>query len=382
MKKENSALIDMHNKVSTQEVEEIINLQLDALFADPNCAKTMPPLLIHGSPGLGKSTIIRNICEKRGIECISLSLSQIEPCDIRGLPVPDKENKCMNWFVNGMWPRNPNGKGIIFLDEIMSCDKSCQVAAYELVLERRLGMLYSVPPGYLIVAAGNLVTDNAVAYSMSSALANRFMHVELEADADDWLEWARANDIHPSVTGFIQYKREMLFQLENQNRERGWPSPRSWERVSQMCKLCKNEKMLRHMVYGLVGNGAGVEFMTFHKINAEFDDILEMMTNPKAEIKIPAEADRKYAMCASLAYLVWKGKDAKDLENRINGFLRICIELTSDFAVMAMIAAKETAGKDKVKTLIPLMSKNPLFAKWTQKHIAEIKKNKKASFAL
>lgn len=375
MAKKQSSLIDIHNKVTTTDVSKIINMQLDALFANPMCAGTIPPLLIHGSPGIGKSSIIRSICEKRGIECISLSLSQIEPCDIRGLPVPDKENKTMNWFVNGMWPRNPNGKGIIFLDEIMACDKSVQVAAYELVLERRLGTLYSVPPGYLIVAAGNLTTDRAVATTMSSALANRFMHVELESNTEDWLEWARANDLHPSVTGFIQYKPELLFNMENQNLERGWPSPRAWERVSQVCKICADERMLRHMVYGLVGDGAGIEFMTFHKINKEFDDILEMMTNPNSVIRIPEQADRKYAMCASLAYLIWKGKDEADMKNRINGFLRICIELTSDFAVMAMIAAKETAGA-KSNVLIPILSKNPLFAMWTQKHINEIKKNK------
>ena len=382
MKKENSALIDTHNKITPETLESIIMLQLNSLKENPSIAHTMPPLMVWGSPGCGKSTIIKKCADSLGIGFIDFRLSQVEPVDLRGLPVPNKEDKSVEWFVTGEFPRDKNSRGILLFDEISAADRSLQVAAYELILDRRLGKLYSLPDGWLVIGAGNKVDDGAVSTTMSSALANRFMHVELEADADDWLEWARANDLHPSVTGFIQYKREMLFQLKNQNRERGWPSPRSWERVSQMCKLCKNEKMLRHMVYGLVGNGAGVEFMTFHKINAEFDDILEMMTNPKAEIKIPAEADRKYAMCASLAYLVWKGKDENDLNNRINGFLRICIELTPDFAVMAMIAAKETAGKDRVKTLIPLMSKNPLFAKWTQKHIAEIKKNKKAHFAL
>lgn len=380
--KNNSALIDTHNKVTPEILENIIMLQLNSLKDNPSIAHTLPPLMVWGSPGCGKSTIIKKCADSLGIGFVDFRLSQVEPVDLRGLPVPNKEDKSVEWFVTGEFPRDKKSRGILLFDEISAADRSLQVAAYELILDRRLGKLYSLPDGWLVIGAGNKVDDGAVSTTMSSALANRFMHVELEADADDWLEWARANDLHPSVTGFIQYKREMLFQLKDQNRERGWPSPRSWERVSQMCKLCKNEKMLRHMVYGLVGNGAGVEFMTFHKINAEFDDILEMMTNPKAEIKIPAEADRKYAMCASLAYLVWKGKDKKDLENRITGFLRICIELTSDFAVMAMIAAKETAGKDNVKTLIPLMSKNPLFAKWTQKHIAEIKKNKKASFAL
>ena len=196
-------VLDTHNVVTASELADILNLQLDALFADPSIANILPPLLVHGSPGLGKSSIVRTVCEQRGIDFIDVRLAQMEPCDIKGLPVPDKENKVMEWFVNGSWPRKPDGKGIIFLDEITSSDRSVQVAAYELVLDRRLGKLYSVPPGYLIVAAGNTTTDRAVATTMSSALANRFMHVEIKDDQESWLVWARGNNIHPSVTGFI-----------------------------------------------------------------------------------------------------------------------------------------------------------------------------------
>ena len=370
------SVLDTNNVVTATQLQQILNVQLDALFANPDLAATLPPLIVRGSPGCGKSTIVREICKERNIDFIDVRLSQMEPCDIKGLPVPNRENSTMEWFVNATWPRDPNGKGIIFLDEITSADRSIQVAAYELVLDRRLGKMYSVPPGYLIVAAGNNTTDKAVAMTMSSALANRFMHVELKEDAESWINWANANGIHPSVTGFISYKPNMLFRMEDQNLERGWPSPRSWERVSQICHIYKNadDVLLRKMVYGLVGNGAGVEFMEFYKLNANFDNVLKMMTNPNANIIIPDKADRKYAMCSAMIYLVWKGKDKAEEDVRIDGFYRISCKMTSDFASMALNGALQGKNAAEQKYRCNALFRSPGFKEWSNVHGSAIKK--------
>ena len=371
------SMLDTRNLVNPEELSSIIKLQLKTIWSDPKAVKTVPPLLIWGSPGCGKSSIVSGVCEELGIEFLDQRLAQMEPCDIKGLPVPNKEDKVMDWYVNGSWPRNPKGKGIIFLDEITAADRSIQVAAYELVLDRRLGKLYNVPDGYLIVAAGNTVTDHAVATTMSSALANRFMHVELQADQENWLSWARHNDIHPSVIGFIQYKPDALFKMEDENLERGWPSPRAWERVSRMCHDCPSKDLLRKMVYGLVGNGYGAEFMAFHELNAEFDNILDIMRDPNSKIKIPERADQKFAMCSAMVYLVWRGKDEKDAAARLTGFYRICIELSSDFASMALLAAMEGKDKNLNKQYADALISHPLFPKWRAKHKDALQKHMK-----
>lgn len=378
MATKNKSVLDTHNIVTADELKDILKTMLDAIDRDPSVVTTMPPLWIWGSPGCGKSTIVRTLCEERGIEFIDTRLSQMESCDIRGLPVPNHELHQMDWYVNGSWPRSPKGKGIIFLDELSSCDRSCAVAAYELVLDRRLGKLYQVPPGYLIVAAGNLTTDRAIAMSTSSALANRFMHVELKEDAEAWLKWARANNVHPAIIGFITYKPNMLFNMEGENLERGWPSPRAWERVSQMCHIYANgssESLLRKMVYGLVGNGTGVEFMEFYKINAEFKNVLDIMKDPNSKIEIPERADQKYALCSSMVYLLWRGKDAEDENRRINGFYRICMALTSDFASMALLAAMQGKDKAEVKDHCGKLLRHKLFSEWKKKHGEAIHKH-------
>lgn len=376
-----AVVIDTHNYITAPELVKLISMQLDAMENDPDVVKTLPPVLVHGSPGIGKSSIVRHLAESRGIDFIDVRLTTMEPCDIRGLPVPNRDEKCMDWFVNGMWPRDPKGKGIIFVDEITSADRSLQVAAYELVLDRRLGKLYSVPPGYLIVAAGNLTTDRAVATAMSSALANRFLHVELRDDAEAWREWAQANNIHPAVVGFIGYKPGLLFNMDGENLTRGWPTPRSWERVSQMCKIYKDstETLLRKIVYGTVGNGAGCEFMEFYKISAEFENVLDYMLDPTKDVKklISTKADRNYALCSTMNYLLWKGKDEKDQTARIDGFYRICMELTSDFAAMTMTSACVAKTSEEKSRRCIALTRHPMFAKWREKFGKSLKLNLK-----
>lgn len=337
--KNNSIAIDTHNQMNIAELEEILKTNCQLIIDNPGIAMTIPPILIHSSPGVGKSSIVKQVAQKLGIGFVDVRLAEMESVDIRGLPSIDKEKEVMKWNAPDFWPRDPKSKGIIFLDEITSCDKSCQVAAYELILDRKIGDFYKVPDGWYIVSAGNLTTDRAVAMSMSSALSNRFMHVELTVDYQQWCKWALTHDVHPSVIGFIQYRPMHLFNMENENLERGWPSPRSWERVSQMTKIYNgNEELLRKIVYGLVGPAKGVEYMEFYRLNRNFDNILDMMYG-KIPVKIPTKNDQLYAMCSSLVYVLWRGKDEADEAKRLDGFFKIIQGMSPEFIMMCIKSA-------------------------------------------
>lgn len=341
-KNEDKSRIDTHNVMSMDELETILLTNTKLIMDDKNMGKAIPPLLIHASPGVGKSSIVHQVAEKLGINLVDARLAEMESVDIRGLPSVDKDkdgNGVMKWNAPDCWPRDPNSKGIIFLDEITSCDKSCQVAAYELILDRKIGDFYKVPDGWYIVSAGNLTTDRAVATTMSSALANRFLHVELEVDPQQWGRWGITHDVHPSVLGFIAYRPEFLFSMDGENLERGWPSPRSWERVSHMVKIyANNETVLRKMVYGLVGPAKGVEFMEFYRLNANFTNVLDMMYG-RTEIKIPEKNDQLYALCSTLIYQIWRGKDKDDEFKRIEGFFNILKQIPPEFVMMCVNGA-------------------------------------------
>ena len=71
----NKSILDTHNIVTAQELAQVLNMQLDEMARNPECVKTMAPLLIHGSPGCGKSSIVRSVCEDRGIDFIDCRLA-------------------------------------------------------------------------------------------------------------------------------------------------------------------------------------------------------------------------------------------------------------------------------------------------------------------
>ena len=379
------------NKITTLELEELVLFQLKALWDNGNrsnwkenhkrkVSELVPPVMIWGPPGVGKSSVIRDIAHDLGVGFIDVRLAQREPIDIRGLPVPTDDG--VHWHISADWPRDPESKGIIIFDELTAADRTLQVAAYEFILDRRLGDLYTVPEGWYIVGAGNRASDRAVATTMSSALANRFMHVEIDPEVDSWIKWALRHNVHPLVTGFIRFKPNCFFSMEG-NLERGWPSPRSWERVSTMLHLMennqsKNRRMLDITIEGLVGTGAGVEFNAYREWGGQISDVLEMMLNSGKKIEIPQRADQKYALCSAMVYHVWKGKSKEEQKALLDGFYRISIQLSSDFAAMAMIDAMYGPNPDKLDYYSQMLLEHELYPEWQKKHGSALRKTMQA----
>ncbi len=136
------------------------------------------PVMLWGPPGIGKSQIIAQVAVRHAAPMIDIRLSQMEPTDLRGIPFRI-ENR-VEWAVPSMLPdaERHGPYGILFLDEITSAPPSVSAAAYQLILDRRLGD-YEVPPGWAIFAAGNRQGDRGVTYAMPAPLANRFSHFEV-----------------------------------------------------------------------------------------------------------------------------------------------------------------------------------------------------------
>jgi DNA polymerase III delta prime subunit len=319
---------------SISKAKRLLQHQLDILWDNPEKSGTVPPLMIWGPPGIGKSTFIRELCKENGIGFIDVRLAQREPVDIRGLPVPRDDKSGIDWIVSSEWPRAENEdtpeKGIILFDEITAADSTLQVAAYEFILDRRLGQLYEVPNGWYIVAAGNRTSDGAVARTMSSALANRFCHIEVGANSTSWLDWALNNDIDPRVIGFIRYMPQRIFSMEG-NKERGWPSPRSWERVSMEIETADkhnlDKDLLHLLIEGLVGEGVAVEFMGFIEWTEKGPDVARMLVK-EIKVKIPGRADQRFAMVSAIVHHI-KQHDSPEL--LVDGFLDIATALPNDW---------------------------------------------------
>ena len=193
------------------------------------------PLMIWGAPGIGKSDLVREAAAVQGYPLIDLRLSQLEPTDLRGIPLHD--NGKVRWIPPDELPDEARDgpHGVLFLDEINAAPPPVAAAAYQLILDRRLGT-YRLPEGWSIVAAGNRLDDRGITYVMPAPLANRFMHVHLQADAEAWLAWAARNGIDPVLRDFVAEQPEWLARFLPEPEVKAFPSPRSWVFADRVIK--------------------------------------------------------------------------------------------------------------------------------------------------
>lgn len=301
------------------------------------CIEANQPVMIHGSPGVGKSAVVRQVAAQRGIDLIDLRLSQLDPVDLRGVPSVDTKKRITSWNTPSFLPTD--GKGILFLDEINSAAQATQAAAYQLVLDRKLGD-YVLPPGWVIIAAGNRSTDRAIVNQMSTALKNRFVHINYEVNNDDWCDWALRNNIAVEVLGFIRFRPMLLNEFEQRNdskeeRERvqrlkdaqAFATPRSWEFLSKVVQQKPSADIEYELYTGIVGEGAAAEFMGYLKYYRDLPNLDALLMNP-GTAKVPEEPATLYALATGLA--------TKATQDNMERVVKYTLRLPPEFQVLLM----------------------------------------------
>ncbi|MGD2138303.1 MAG: MoxR family ATPase, partial [Gammaproteobacteria bacterium] len=221
------------------------------------------PVMLWGPPGVGKSQMVAQVAADHGMPVIDIRLSQMEPSDLRGIPF--RVDGQVEWAVPSMLPdgMRHGPQGILFLDEITSVPPSVSAAAYQLILDRRLGA-YEVPPGWAIFAAGNRQGDRGVTYTMPAPLANRFSHFDVDVNLDDWVAWAYANGIDERLIAFLRFRPDLLFEFDPAHNPVAFPSPRSWEFAHRaLQKFGDVRDLLTGSLQACVGPAAGVELSAF-----------------------------------------------------------------------------------------------------------------------
>lgn len=315
--------------------------------------KTKTPVLILGAPGIGKSALVNFVAAKMRAEIPGFALVDVrtalyQPVDIKGLPTV--EGDAARWtkpdFFRSIKPRS---SGILFLDEITAARPEVQAALYELVYDRRIGE-YSLPDGWTIVAAGNRTSDRAVAYSLSTALASRFVQVDLDVDVDEWIEWALGAGIDERVIGFLKLRPALLHNFDPQTKARAFACPRTWEYVSNALKVGLPPEIEFDYVAGLIGEGAATEFIGVLRLMSTMPDPDEALLHPGTFL-LPDKPAVMYAFAVCLARRVKK-------ENA-GAFFVIANLFPGDYAVlMVQTAIKFNPDIQKTSAFIGWAAKN------------------------
>ena len=299
----------------------------------PNRAKTRithamkkkRPIFIWGPPGIGKSDIVGQIGSDMSALVIDIRLSLWDPTDIKGIPYYAANDNTMKWAPPVELPDEKLAKKhkhiILFLDEMNSAAPAVQAAAYQLILNRRVGT-YKLPDNVLIVAAGNREADKGVVYRMPAPLANRFVHLEMKVDFDDWFQWAVANDIHQDVVGYLTFAKKDLYDFDPKSPSRSFATPRSWSFVSELLEDDDDENTTTDLVSGAVGEGLAVKFMAHRKVASKLPNPTDILSGKVKELETK-EISAMYSLTVSLCYELKEACDKKDkkFDDKVNNFL-------------------------------------------------------------
>ncbi len=268
------------------------------------------PVMLWGPPGVGKSQMVAQVANRHDVPLIDVRLSQMEPSDLRGIPFRNGEE--VEWAVPSMLPskKRHGDSGILFIDEITSAPPSVSAAAYQLILDRKLGE-YEVPQGWAIIAAGNRQGDRGVTYSMPAPLANRFSHYEVEVNLDDWVAWAYANQIDERIIAFLRFRQDLLFDFDPSTNPVAFPSPRSWEFAHRaLQKFGDQPALLLGSLQACVGNAAGIELRAFVESLDQMPDLDAIVAGE--DVPAPKEIDLQYAVATALVGKAIRAKETED----------------------------------------------------------------------
>jgi len=263
--------------------------------------KMRRPVFLWGPPGIGKSDIVKQIGEDAGREVIDVRLALWEPTDIKGIPYYNADMGTMTWAPPAELPTNADSTAIIFLDELNSAPPAVQAAAYQLILNRRVGT-YKLPVGVDIVAAGNRDGDRGVTYRMPAPLANRFVHLEAKVDFDDWQDWATLNKVHPEVVGYVGFAKQDLYDYDPKSSSKAFATPRSWSFVSDLLgdDDCDTDT-LHNLIAGAVGDGLATKFMAHRKVAGRMPKAADILDGKVKTLEIK-EVSAMYSLTVSLCY--------------------------------------------------------------------------------
>jgi|TARA_B100000941_G_scaffold152098_1_gene107781 hypothetical protein len=288
------------------------------------------PIFIWGPPGIGKSDIVSQISEDIDAYMIDVRLSLWEPTDIKGVPYYAANDNTMKWAPPAELPDAKMAKKykkiVLFLDEMNSAAPAVQAAAYQLILNRKVGT-YKLPDNVLIVAAGNREADKGVTYRMPAPLANRFVHLELKVDFDDWFSWAVKNNIHEDVVGYLTFAKKDLYDFDPKSPSRSFATPRSWSFVSELLEDDDDEATTTDLVSGSVGEGLAVKFMAHRKVSAQLPNPSDVLAG-KVKTLDTKEISAMYSLTVSLCYELKEASDKSDkkFDDKVNNFLRFAMD--------------------------------------------------------
>ena len=292
------------------------------------------PVFIWGAPGIGKSALVEQFAREVEMPCVSLLGSQLAPEDIIGIPQIRGETS-----------------------ELNACTQEVQKAFYSLIHERRIGE-YHLPEGSIVVGAGNRAQDSAIVKTMSSALINRMFHVQMKADARQWIKWAQSEGLHPWVIDYIIQRPDHLFS-EPPKTEEPFSTPRSWHMLSDALteygagKRAVSMETLKMLAYACVSDAHAGMFLAYTKTLRNTHLLDEIIAQKAKWPGKPEERDVLYFLAQSFRakLLTELPKSIQDISGNMLSFVYRAKGMIRELSAINFEIAQMTVAADDQEAL-------------------------------
>lgn len=311
-----------------------------------------------GSPGCGKSDVVRQIAKEFNLKVIDFRLSQADPTDLSGFPTIDKitDSDIKSNKINRSYYAPPDtfplagdevpdgyDGWLLFFDEMNAAPVSVQAASYKVMLDREIGK-YKIHQKVAMVCAGNKATDKAIVNRLSTAMQSRLIHINLEIDYKAWLLWAYDAGIDHRITSFINFKSDLLHKFDPNHADDTFPCPRTWAFLS---KLIINDAVINKkdipLLAGTIGEGAAVEFNSFAAIYKDLPSIEDIVQRP-LQTPVPNEPSTQYAVSGMV------GKHST--EKNVGAIMQFVERMNIEFQIISLQGIVRGDPKMKKNTAV------------------------------
>jgi len=271
--------------------------------------------------GFTKSTIINGVPvvsvdrAPAHIRVDDIRLSLFDPIEVKGLPIANTETGLTQWLCPEYLNTDDEVYSILFLDEYGNAAPAVQNASLQLVYDKR-SHKHALSKRCMIILAANTEGDGTHVAKISSALNNRVGHLEIQADPEDFLKWARDNGIHMAIIGAVSTYPDTLLPSKFDKSLTAQPTPRTWEILSRMIDQtgAVTDKQIRRLSLPIIGHGATTEFMAFlgqfQRVKPE-----EIINEGKMPVYDTEDVSQKYAYSCAVAH--WIKTHATDIKQKV-----------------------------------------------------------------
>jgi hypothetical protein len=239
--------------------------------------------------------------------------------------MPDKSDGQTKWLKPEWFPEG--GKGILFIDEANRAPRDVIQSVFQLVRDRRMHT-HELPAGWRIVSAGNYESAGYDVRRMDEAFLSRFLHINVEANADDLCEYATLNGWTSRTIEFLRSNTGMMIKpCDASSLYEPAPDPRRWDMVDRIVKTGRLEgSLLMAALSGLVGTAAAKAYKDFSGEGIHFRDVLA----GKVSFEKLTEKDHRKLATEVVPLL----KDTKFSEKRANVLSEFIRLLNKDLGTM------------------------------------------------